>query len=158
MTVGIQLGYDWLCSNILVGLVVDWNWANNEHRLPVDNHKIHTEFDWFTTIRARTGIVFCDNLFYITAGAAVSKFETKWDNGLNSFHHNNTRWGWVGGVGTEFQLWCNWSLGVEILAAHFGEEKKSHTFTTTNRFGYSDNAYVGRILLNYRFGDLCSCF
>lgn len=161
-TAGVQVGYDWNCCNKLVGLVVDWNWVNTDRRVRdnpnADPDNFHrNEFNWFTTIRARAGLTVCDALVYVTAGAAVARFDIRWGDGVDDFHNHHTRWGWTGGAGTEFMLWCNWSLGLEVLWTHFAHHE--HSFTTDAgtdfTFGHSDSLFVGRVLLNYRFGDLC---
>lgn len=163
---GLQLGYDWQCGSRLFGVVADWNWVNTDNRFD-DNPNggslgfARNEAHWFTTIRARAGITVCDALFYLTAGAAVKRFNNRWDDGtLNNFNEHHTRWGWTAGVGTEFLLFCNWSLGAEVLFLHFSEHTRSFTTAagTTFRFGHSDSSYLARLVLNYRFGDLCSCF
>jgi outer membrane immunogenic protein len=159
---GLQLGYDWQCCSSLFGFVVDWNWTNIDRR--VDNNPnatvdsfINHEFHWFTTIRARAGITVSDALFYLTAGAAVAHFDNRWLDVVDDFNHHHTRWGWTGGVGTEFLLGCNWSLGAEVLFLQFSDHVE--TFTSAGgvdfSFGHSDSAWLGRITLNYRFGDLC---
>lgn len=164
-TIGLQVGYDLNCGCSLFGLVVDWNWVNidhSDHSFNDDRHR--NGHDWFLTIRGRAGITVCDCLFYLTAGAVVADFDTRWRRGFDdaSHHHDDTRWGWVGGFGVEYLLGCNWSVGADILFMHFDEEK--HSFTTDGtaptsfRFGHSDSVYVARVLLNYRFGDLFGCF
>ncbi|MFZ0564671.1 MAG: outer membrane beta-barrel protein [Chlamydiales bacterium] len=166
VTLGFQVGYDWQCGYKLFGLVLDWNWVNNERRHREnpnidDNSFIHDDFDWFSTIRGRAGLTVCDALVYITIGAAVTRHETTWqslDNAGARFKAHNTQWGWTGGAGAEFLAWCNWSLGAEVLFLHFGERRNSFTDNDDIRytFGHSNSAWVGRILLNYRFGDLLS--
>lgn len=173
VTAGVQLGYDWQCSNAVFGLVVDWNWANSRHRLRSRpaflgtlNEDVRSEFDWFTTIRGRAGLTVCDALVYVTGGAAVTRVETRWNSDLvllgSSFRQRDNRWGWTGGVGAEFILGCNWSLGAEFLFMQF--DNRNRTFTSpvaspaTFTVGQSDSAWVGRVLLNYRFGDLFCCW
>ena len=162
-TIGLQLGYDWNCGCSLFGLVVDWNWANIDHSIHAFNDENHrNDLDWFLTIRGRAGITVCDCLFYLTAGAAVADFDTRWRTATLSHHHDDTRWGWVGGFGVEYLLGCNFSIGAELLFMHFDEERHSFstggTTPTSFRFGDSDSVYAGRVMLNYRFGDLCGCF
>lgn len=164
-TAGVQVGYDIQCCNKVFGIVADWNWTNNdrrEHDNPSavgDDNFFHNEHNWFTTIRGRAGLAVCDALVYITAGAAVSRFETRWRDAPDEFRFRNTKWGWVGGFGTEFALWCNWSVGAEILYIHYDQHNETGTVGTTNFvFGHSDHVWVGRVLLNYRFGDLCGCW
>lgn len=164
---GVQLGYDWLCCNKLLGLVADWNWTNNEKRLHDNpnagvNNYVNSEFDWFSTFRFRTGMTVCDALIYITGGAALGRFETTWNTNQTppgEFKFHDTRWGWTGGMGAEFLAWCNWSLGAELLFLQFGNDRSSATAGPSRfRFGHSDSAWIGRVTLNYRFGDLsCWC-
>lgn len=165
-TAGVQLGYDWQWCSSLVGIVADWNWVDTDRRIrdninADDNNFVRNQTDWFTTIRARAGLTVNDALVYVTLGAAVTRFDTRWqdlDDTPDAFRDHHTRWGWVGGAGAEFLVWCNWSLGLEVLFLQFSEHTR--TFTTAGgtafAFGHSDSAWVGRFLLNYRFGDLCS--
>ena len=164
-TAGVQLGYDWQCNSKLAGLVIDWNWVDTNHRIAdnpngggtVDYHRHRN--NWFTTIRARFGVTVCDALVYVTGGAAVTRFDERYNVGVDQFSHHNTRWGWAGGAGVEYMLGCNWSLGAEFLFLQFSNHNR--TFASAARgnftFGHSDSAYVGRFLINYRFGDLFNC-
>lgn len=166
VTVGLQLGYDWNCGCSLFGLVFDWNWANNDRKIPdnpngtSENNFLKTELDWFLTLRARAGITVCDCLFYLTGGAAAIRVETTWQDEPDRFHRRNTKWGWTGGVGAEYLLGCNWSVGAEILFIHIDQYKRTFTDSTDTPFAFahSDSLWVGRVLLNYRFGDLFGCF
>lgn len=159
-TAGVQLGWDWQCCSTVLGIVADWNWVNVRQRLREEgDNLLRSDFNWFSTIRGRVGVPVCDALIYLTAGGAVSRHKVRWEDPPLSFKQNHNRWGWVGGVGLEFKVWCNFSLGAELLYLHFGNRDRRFTSGVTEfRFGQSDHAYVGRILLNYRFGDLCSCF
>ena len=84
-----------------------------------------------------------------------------------SYHATDNRWGWVGGVGLEYKLGCNWSLGAEFLSLNFKEHQTKVNgllrrgddtpLPLAFRFGSTDTVYVGRILLNYRLGDLLGC-
>jgi outer membrane immunogenic protein len=160
VTAGVQLGYDWKCGNKLFGIVADWNWVNTENDLRDDpnvdpDNRIHSEFEWFTTIRARAGITVCDALFYLTGGAAVTSIKTRWTDLPDDFHNRDTRWGWVGGVGTEFLVTCNFSVGAEFLFLQFNDHTETFVGAAdTFSFGHSDSAWIGRVTLNYRFGDL----
>lgn len=164
VTAGVILGYDWQCCNTVLGIVADWNWVNTDRKiraLPNSTSNYHKhELDWFTTIRARAGVSLCDVLFYLTGGAAVTRTNAAWFNDPDRFHHERTRWGWVGGLGAEFKLWCNFSLGAELLHIHFSNHTRTFTSSAGTPFSFtnSDSAWIGRIILNYRFGDLCCLF
>lgn len=164
-TAGVQVGYDMqFSSNALVGFVADWNWIDVDSSMRIepndtgDNQRIRDNFDWFTTIRARAGVTVCDALIYVTGGAAVTEVKTRWNDAADEFRDSHTRWGWTGGVGTEFLLGCNFSIGAEVLFLQFSEHRRDFTAgADTYRFGHSDSAYVGRVILNYRFSDLFCC-
>ncbi len=171
VTVGVLAGYDWQCSNYLLGVVGDWNWTNIRRTLtlapnePADDFFYRNRSKWFSTIRARAGVVFCDALIYLTGGGAVIRADNTYHafdaTGGDEFRSNHTRWGWVGGVGTEFMLGCNWSIGAELLLCQFDGYTRTFTDPTVpERFSFNNNdsLVVGRITLNYRFGDLCGCF
>ena len=164
-TAGVQLGYDWQCNSKLAGLVVDWNWVDTNHRIG-DNpngggtNDFHRhQNDWFTTIRARFGVTVCDALVYVTGGAAVTHHERRYSSGTDSFRDRHNRWGWTAGAGVEYMLGCSWSLGAEFLFLHFSHHNRTFTTPGGTRFAFqnSDSAYVGRILVNYRFGNLFNC-
>jgi outer membrane immunogenic protein len=160
-TAGVLLGYDWqFCNNKVLGLVADWNWVNTRNR-SYDNSFLNRDHNWFTTMRARAGVTVCDTLVYLTGGAVVSKFESQVGGPGLSFDDDETRWGWTGGVGAEFMLGCNWSVGAEFLFLQFSEYKRNISVATqtprTGSFGFSDSALVGRFIVNYRFGDLFCC-
>jgi len=164
VTAGVLLGYDWQwCGDKLFGVVVDWNWVNTENRhrtstIDTLGERIRSDFHWFTTIRARLGLTVCDALVYLTGGAAVARFRNEWVGLTDTFRDRHTRWGWTAGVGTELMLGCNWSVGAEILFLHFSEHRRSFsTGVTSFEFGHSDSAFIGRVILNYRFGDLFCC-
>lgn len=183
-TGGLQLGYDMQCNNKLVGLVVDWNWVNTRRKqsfvIPTSatvtrSINLSNKGNWFTTIRLRAGLTVCDALFYVTGGAAVTRANTNLDVAvattvtssssittvLESLRLRNNSWGWTAGAGTEVLLGCNWSFGGEFLWLNFGHKTNTFTVpagiiaTTTAQFSAQDCAWVGRFLLNYRFGGLC---
>jgi opacity protein-like surface antigen len=163
VTLGVQLGYDWKCGDKLLGVVVDWNWANAERDIRFPNtdadQLIRNEFSWFSTFRLRAGVTVCDALLYVTGGAAAARFDTRWrDLTAGDFHNREVRWGWVGGVGTEFLLSCNFSVGAEFLYLQFADSKRTFLVNdetpTLFTFGHDDSAWIGRVTVNYRFEDL----
>jgi len=163
-TAGVQVGYDWECSNKLIGIVADWNWVNIRHRSNAAS--VTTDFtrhdnNWFTTIRARAGVTLCDALFYVSLGGAVHNVKAHFmGTGATvtpgtTITINKTIWGWAGGAGVEYLLGCGWSAGIDFLALNFSHRHGSILADgTTFRLGVASTAFVGRFLLNYRFGDL----
>lgn len=151
---GVQVGYDWQCQNRVFGLVGDWNATSLGLHQRGTAASFRHDLEWYSTIRARAGLAVCNTLVYVTGGAAVAKLKHEWSTGTTSFGAHDTRWGWTGGVGAEFDLGCSWSAGAEVLYMNF-----AHNSKTSNgvRFDHSDSAFTGKLMVNYRFGDLFSC-
>jgi opacity protein-like surface antigen len=159
VTAGVLLGYDMEFCNKLLGVVADWNWVNNRshhHGATVtDSHR--DRFNWFITIRGRAGVTICDALLYLTLGAAVFRHDHRGESSITTgdFRHNNSRWGWVGGPGIEYMLGCNWSVAGELLWLNFSHRNRTFVVDGTSfTIGHSDSAILGRVILNYRFGNL----
>ena len=167
-TAGGQLGWDWQSCNMLLGIVADWNWTNadtvqrqNPNNNVVFDQSIKTKMDWFSTIRARAGLVVDDTLIYVTGGLAAADIETTLTNRttfLNEQHSfSDTRWGFAGGVGAEFALSGGWSLNTELLYLQFS--KNTDTSTAGSRFAQDfsfenqDSAWISRAGLNYRWDN-----
>ncbi|GAB4225754.1 MAG: porin family protein [Chlamydiales bacterium] len=155
---GVQAGYDWQCGNRLLGLMADWNKTNAGTRLKddpndaTDDNSIHNKLDWFTTIRGRAGVALNHALIYLTAGAVFARFETRWTDAPDRFRPHNTRWGWTGGLGTEFIFCDTLSMGAELLFMHFDDKYRSFIDSNETRFtfGHNDSCWNGRISINYR--------
>lgn len=158
---GVQLGYDWQCCSSVFGLVMDWNASNVDSLLQDnpnagDNNQFHTDFDWFTSLRARAGLAVDNALIYVSAGPAVAKFESVWQDPPVVLPNSDTRWGWIGTVGTEVKCSHNISVGAELFYMHFDDETTTFYnvdgFGTDYAFTESDSAWGARFLVNYRFG------
>lgn len=158
-TAGVQAGYDWQSCNKVFGWVADFNWSNAETTVldnpnAPDNNVFRSSMDWFGTLRARAGVAANDTLIYVTGGVAVARIGSSVADPPVAFSFEKTRWGLVGGVGAEFALGNNWSFNSEILYMHFAK----HTATgfdgaTPFQFDFADSAWIGRVGLNYRWGD-----
>jgi opacity protein-like surface antigen len=166
LTAGAQVGYDWQFCHKVVGVVADWNWTNAEAVTRDDpnnvvfNNTIRSKLDSFGTLRTRTGLAVNDTLVYLTGGLAAAKIHTTVSTfaaGIvnESIASDKTRWGWTGGIGAEFALWSGWSATGEVLYMQFKKETLTATLPINGNvsFDNNDSAWVGRVGLNYRFGD-----
>ena len=101
-----------------------------------------SRLDWFGTLRGRLGFATGPVLFYGTGGLAFggvrnNLLATFTDGGLtpvtavglNSFNNNNnnTRWGWVAGVGIEWMFAPNWSIKGEYQYIDLGSVTQTST-------------------------------
>ena len=144
-TAGVQAGYDWQFCNKLFGVVADWNWSDTKAGTQLDPNvggfgrpqDIGARMNWFSTVRARAGLVVDNALFYVTGGLAIADIDSDYNRRLllgpptgtllvqNSF--SQTRYGFAAGAGTEVLLGSNWTLNAELLYLQFAQERHSLT-------------------------------
>lgn len=161
---GGQIGWDKECNGTVLGLVWDFNGTSTNKRVynrpNTDlNVFINNKQRWLTTFRGRAGLTVCDALLYVTGGLAVAHAQATWNDDPDRFSFKKTRYGWAGGVGSEFVACGNWTFGFDLLFMQFGLQNKSFKGTLPGsnfNLGHSDELWVGRFLINYRFEDLCS--
>jgi len=157
-TGGVQTGYNIQKGCTLFGLEADWNWSdlNANTRLfpgdPTADVTIRTRIDGFGTIRTRTGVVVDQLLLFVTGGVAWAETKDTVAVFPDRFRDTDTRWGWVAGFGTEYQLWSNISLTSDVLYLSFDDQ--DHTFNTPDHFRTKtdDQIWVARMGVNIRFG------
>ena len=156
---GGQIGYNWANCNTFWGVVVDGSWVsvNNDFRDEPNNagadNTITTRMDWLVTGRLRTGVALDSLLLYVTGGVAGAHFRTTWTDAPLTTEFAETRFGWVGGVGTEWAWTRNLSLKSEILYVSFTDRDNTATLgANTFSFRHSDAAWISRIGLNWRWG------
>lgn len=166
---GIHVGYDWLFCKKVLGMVVDWDWTHAGEKVRLQpgvenvNIFIDSHVRWFTTVRARAGLVmFCDKLFYFTGGFANANI---WDEFLLTsgsdileLSQEHNRFGWTAGLGAEFLARSNWTINAEVLYMRF--ESKRQRYLTSEffffaPFKFGSDLWVGRVGLNYRFSICC---
>lgn len=167
-TAGGQVGYNWQRRCTVFGIEIDGNWAGvkssklyspsaaaNDTDLTLE-HKVK----WFGTARTRAGIIVDDIMLYATGGFAYANIQHTWSmvdtaNGNESYSAQKSRWGWVGGVGTEWAINANWSFKAETLYIRFTERTTSvasPAAAQTVSFDLQDSMIISRVGLNYRWG------
>jgi outer membrane immunogenic protein len=179
---GVQAGYNMQRGCTVFGLETDWSWANidgtklntdGQPGLALDRLSVSSDVRSFGTVRTRAGVVVDQLLLYTTGGVAYAHMNSAWavTNILGGvpvterFATSDTRWGWVAGVGTEWQLTPSISIKSEALYVKFTDN--SSTFNSalaalngnpvTKNFDEQDAMWVGRIGVNYRFGCGSAC-
>jgi outer membrane immunogenic protein len=165
--VGGTIGYNFARCNTLWGVEADASWTSVKNTLTLHpnsdfNQTLATKMSGFGTIRGRGGVVVDDVFIYATGGLAVARFKTLWQDlnfgftPFDSFEQSQTRWGWTAGFGAEWAFARNWSFKSEVLYANFTDRTYSHTFPSFGNASFtdSDQVWVSRIGINYRFGGL----
>jgi outer membrane immunogenic protein len=109
VTAGVTAGYNWqFASHGLLGIEGDVNWTNfKASQSSIGwNSALDAKWSWFSTIRARAGIVYDRALFYATGGVAFVDLRA---NGGNCFHVSSTETGLAAGVGAEYAFGGGWT-------------------------------------------------
>ena len=146
---GVYAGYNWQAANWVLGIEGDWSWTDRNGGtfcrstdfviagcidtgrgvINVDAHN-----DWISTLRGRVGYTFGSVMFYGTAGGAWVKNSATVTadcrvNGCGALSlpgefasatFNNTRSGWVAGLGLEWMISPNWLIRGEWLHVDVG--------------------------------------
>ena len=154
-TAGGQIGYRIQASSLVFGLEAQGNWAN----LSGNNISLQTGFqnqtkiDSLALFTGQIGYAWDRALFYVKGGAAMT------DNTYNVFtgpggglvdNGGETRWGAAVGVGFEYAVAANWSLGVEYDHLFMGNDDLIFASGTGDHI--SENADIFTARLNYKFG------
>lgn len=104
-TYGLSGGYDWDFGNMVAGVGLDWDKTN------IDLGTAGDSLDDIARLKLRAGADMGRTLVYATAGAA----RASGDIGGVGYRDN----GWFGGIGADYALTDNWTLGGELLTNRF---------------------------------------
>ena len=136
-TAGGQAGYNWQFGDVVFGLEWDFGKMNLSGSTTVTQTypccaptaftvTQTAETSWLMTARPRVGVVFGPALFYGTAGGAVTnvKYTALFTDTFATAHEsaaiNETRPGWIAGIGGEHHLSHHLSIKGEYLWTDFG--------------------------------------
>jgi outer membrane immunogenic protein len=178
-TAGGTAGYNFQWENLVVGLEADYGAMNLSGSTTVTGVYpccAPTSFtvaqtaktSWLFTVRPRVGVVFGHFLLYGTAGAAITnvKYTALFTDTFATAHEsaaiNETRPGWIAGVGGEHHISHHLSIKGEYLWTDFGTASIPTSGLTaftppiafpTNIFTHTVNMRAGlvRAGINFRF-------
>ena len=146
---GFYYGYNWQVANWVFGIESDWSWTDNNGgsfcrgtnftgTACIDNGfgfaRVDANNDWIATLRGRLGYTFGSVMLYGTGGAAwvnnsvtvTAECRIAGCAGLGlgpqfaSATFDNTRTGWVAGLGLEWMISPNWLIRGEWLHVDAG--------------------------------------
>lgn len=171
---GLQAGYNWQVSNIVLGLEGDVNFlTGNSSRSFLFPGPAPAAGDLFTTkaksnflatVRGRLGVTFDRALLYATGGLAIGTIKTTDSitvtagTVLETTSNSTSRAGWTVGGGLEYAFTNNWSAKIEYLYVDLGRFDTSIPCVVACAVSepdiivhhkWTDN--IARAGLNYRF-------
>jgi outer membrane immunogenic protein len=168
---GVEGGYNWQFHCTVFGVEADWQWAGaNATGQLLPNTPAVASFsanmEWFSTVRARAGILIDQTLLYGTAGVAFTEIKDTWTVGppvlVPTFTSTftNTRVGLAAGAGVEYAWSESISLKAEALYLAFTDT--SNTFAVPPALALNpvnlatirgaDSAIVARAGINIKLG------
>lgn len=171
---GIEGGYNWQRSGLLLGLEadiesLDINTNTNSGAIPYPNRPerqfvltVYGNNNWLSTIRPRLGFIKNNWLFYATGGLGITYLQSDFlfSNNANSFESsrvNKLKAGYVLGAGAEAGLTKQVSLKAEYLFTNFGNTNAygMHHARPGQTFANVVNlkSNILRIGVNYRFDN-----
>jgi outer membrane immunogenic protein len=162
---GVQAGYNWQLSALMVGFEVDGTVGKLRSKEdPFFDGKdatLQTEQRWSGTARLRVGLPLggmplANNvLLYGTGGLAVARWQTvlrETEFLGNDFQQDSkTHFGWVAGAGVEMPIWGNLTGRLEYLHTEYGKKKTNLLTDDGDLLKLDHNVNTVRLGFNLRF-------
>lgn len=162
---GVQLGYNYQISNVVLGIEGDFQFADHQDNVTITESpasaNLDVKSDWFATVRGRLGYAVGPFMPYVTGGVAFTQTKANIDISasgipLGSASADKTSTGYAVGGGVEYAINRNWSVKAEYLHLGFGTQTYDFTGTAfglpvSTPFDAKLSFDIARIGANYRF-------
>lgn len=147
---GVHIGYNWQSGDRVFGVEADASFGDG--------------LDYLASLRARLGYATDNLLLYVTAGVAFAGFDDSSVVMYNDYFKKSVEFsgdsevGVVVGLGGEYKLSSNWSIGLEGLYYFFGDgddSKEWEKYCKEYKLVHEDDndLFVVRARLSYHFQD-----
>ena len=154
---GGSVGFNVQNCSVVWGVVADLSFADlgSSENYLTNTLNISRSTDWYGSVRTRLGLAIGGLMLYTTGGIGWADFSTSVTAGaVTTRLFDDTRIGWVGGVGTEYV----WSDRISIVseALHYGFGTENTLIVGGNgtlRFDDTQSMWVTRIGINFKLGD-----
>lgn len=154
ITYGGFAGRNWQVSSVVVGLEVNFDWANRHATNTIQESVTSTAtVKYLGSARARIGFTPWQNmLLYGTAGAGWANDTADITDGKTTANAATNHFGWVGGGGLEYMFATNWTARLEYL--HYDLGKASYSFGPVININVPAELKVDTVKfgLAYKFG------
>ena len=151
---GVQAGYNWQFSSIVLGLEGDFDLtsAKKSVALNVINSR-SLRLSALGTVRGRIGLALDHWLPYFTGGVAFADLKNEISDTAIPFVVDRSNWttGWTAGGGVEYAFADHWSAKAEYLYVRFPDKSAIASGPIPYAFTLKDLASVARVGINYRF-------
>jgi outer membrane immunogenic protein len=150
---GVQAGYNWQFSNVVLGVEGDIDFASVRQSIAVNATNTHnSSLSALGTVRGRAGLAFDRFLPYVTGGVAFASLKNEY---ISTFpfavNRGSSATGWTVGGGLEYAFDMHWSAKAEYLYVKFPDKSVAVGGGTGYVFNFSDSESIARIGINYRF-------
>ena len=166
---GLQVGYNYQVNKYVIGVEVDYDWANlnTSKDTPVNfifggysvvgTATAKTTQQSLGTVRLRLGYSITNGFLYATGGYAYGKAKIDL-SGTGTVNHqlmsdatgtSQNHSGWVLGAGLEYDLGSHISAKAEYLHVNLGSKTYWEGTNLSDKVSLSDNVF--RVGLNYRY-------
>jgi outer membrane immunogenic protein len=159
---GLQAGYNWQFSNLVLGVEGDISFSSLDRTVlvptsPGGNDTYRSRLSTLGTVRGRIGWAFDRVLLYGTGGAAFASLKDEYTDppiplGF-TVSPNSGRTGWTAGGGLEYAFADHWTVRAEYLHVGFGDKNATVApcCSTAYTFVFKDSLDIGRVGINYKF-------
>jgi outer membrane immunogenic protein len=164
--IGGQAGYRWQMGQVVFGLEAQGDWANihaSRVSLINQNFTLNSKLDGLGLFTGQIGYAWGPSLLYLKGGAAVTSdnfFISQTLTGVSLASISSTRWGGTVGVGWEYLITPNFSIGVEYDHLFMGNANNSFSVvnpivaSALNRIDQNVDMITARF--NWKFGGMAA--
>jgi outer membrane immunogenic protein len=162
--VGATAGYNWQIRSVVLGIEGDWSWTNfNKTSVGYVDTTIQSQWNWFSTIRARAGLAMDNFLIYATGGPAFVKVKdaAQYLPSAGAFQcgdpggfwscSTETVTGLAVGAGLEAMVTQHWSVKLEYLYLDMPTITTADAVTAGAQYHWNESSQVVRFGANYHF-------
>ena len=141
---GVHIGYNFQVDRFVFGPVAEFGYSTQSETVQFGLSTGEFDARWNGSLQMRAGAVF-DRLFVYGTGGIEATRGTLSGAGWSD---SNTHIGWTAGIGAEYQIKPNWTLGFEGRFTDFGSQNYQTPFGDTK---VEWDELKASIRLNYKF-------